>query len=296
MKKLLTLILLSISCSSFANSHIDFTLSDFCYLQPNVQDRDGVYFFPNQEVGITASSLCVWKGVYGQYHSKGKLLNGKKEGKWNDWNILGEKVFESDYKNGELVKEIHSDRLGWEESIYSNGVRIESIRFNKDGQIRNESKYEDGELSYRTFYTYHKNGKLRMKGNEIWPEIDFDGTITSWYKNGQKEHESSYSKGELVGKNTRWYENGQLSGEYFYGVDDFINRYWYKNGQLLGEYTNENGISTSMKEWHDNGQLERDWIYINGKKEGEYIKLDRDGKVSYKAIYKNDKCISGDCN
>jgi antitoxin component YwqK of YwqJK toxin-antitoxin module len=177
-------------------------------------------------------------------------------------------------------------------------VRIESIRFNKDGQIRNEAKYEDGEVSYRTFYIYHDNGKLEMKGNEL-PRINgltFDGIITNWYKSGQKEHESSYSKGKLVGKNSTWYENGQLSGEYFYGVDDFINRYWYKNGQLLGEYTNENGISTSMKEWHDNGQLERDWIYINGKKEGEYIKLDRDGKVSYKAIYKNDKCISGDCN
>jgi hypothetical protein len=64
-KKLLTLILLSISCSSFANSHIDFSLSDFCYLQPNVQDRDGVYFFPNQQIGITASSLCVFKNAYG---------------------------------------------------------------------------------------------------------------------------------------------------------------------------------------------------------------------------------------
>ena len=78
MKKLLLLLLLSTSFPTFANKvfniddyvdyvDLDFTLSDFCYLQPNVQDRGGVYYFPNEEVGITDSSLCVYKDLYGQY-------------------------------------------------------------------------------------------------------------------------------------------------------------------------------------------------------------------------------------
>ena len=66
MKKLLIL-LFSTSFSTFAGSQLDFTLSDFCYQQPNVQDRGGVYYFPNEEVGITDSSLCVYKDLYGQY-------------------------------------------------------------------------------------------------------------------------------------------------------------------------------------------------------------------------------------
>ena len=76
MKKLLTLIFLSISCSVFAGSQLDFTLSDFCYKQPGVQDRGGAYYFPNEEVGITDSSLCVYKDLYGQYMSKVELVNG----------------------------------------------------------------------------------------------------------------------------------------------------------------------------------------------------------------------------
>jgi len=63
MKKLLILLLLSTSFSTFANSHLDFSLSDFCYMMPKVQDRGGVYYFPNEEVGITAGSLCVYKGT-----------------------------------------------------------------------------------------------------------------------------------------------------------------------------------------------------------------------------------------
>ena len=82
MNKLLALLLLSVNLSTFADSHLDLTLSDFCYQHPGVQDRDGIYYLPNKEAGITATSICVYKDAYGQYESKGKLKNGKFDGKW----------------------------------------------------------------------------------------------------------------------------------------------------------------------------------------------------------------------
>ena len=87
MKKLLLLLLLSLGFigSGAAGSQLDFTLSDFCYQQPNVQDRGGVYYFPNENEGITASSLCVYKDLYGQYMSKVELVNGKFDGKFIRW-------------------------------------------------------------------------------------------------------------------------------------------------------------------------------------------------------------------
>ena len=39
-----------------------------------------------------------------------------------------------------------------------------------------------------------------------------------------------------------------------------------------------------------------DYIYPNGIKEGENIRLDKDGKVYAKATYENGKCITGDCD
>ena len=41
--------------------------------------------FPNEETGITASSVCVYRDAYGQYQSQGKLKNGKEDGKWTRW-------------------------------------------------------------------------------------------------------------------------------------------------------------------------------------------------------------------
>ena len=56
-----------------ADSYLDFSLSDFCYLHPGVQERGGVYYFPNEDVGISATSICVFKNAYGQFRSKGEL-------------------------------------------------------------------------------------------------------------------------------------------------------------------------------------------------------------------------------
>jgi antitoxin component YwqK of YwqJK toxin-antitoxin module len=104
MKKLSLLIFLSICLNSPSLAfygELDFTLSDFCYQQPDVQNRNGVYYFPNMNKGITATSICVYANVYGQYQSKGKLKNGKFHGKHLAWYPTGEILSEQNYKDGE---------------------------------------------------------------------------------------------------------------------------------------------------------------------------------------------------
>ena len=76
MKKIITSIILFVSLSVFADVEIDFSLSDFCFKQPGVQERDNRWFLPNEPDGISALSICVHKDAYGQYQSKGKLKNG----------------------------------------------------------------------------------------------------------------------------------------------------------------------------------------------------------------------------
>ena len=149
MKKLLLTFLLTASFSTFAD--LDFSLSDFCYLQPEVQDRDvseeidpnyfdiveaynpfgnhyyysGTYYFPNKEVGITETSICVFKDAYGQYDSKGNLKKGKKEGKWIHWRSNGQKEAEINWKDGKK----DGKNIWW----YING------------EIKSETYYKDGE-------------------------------------------------------------------------------------------------------------------------------------------------------
>ena len=138
MKKLLILLLLSTSLSTFGGFHLDFSLSDFCHQQPGVQDREGVYYFPNQEIGITATSVCVYKDAFGQYSSKGELINGKKDGKWIYWHVNGQKDEEVNYKDGKEV-----------------GKRITSWYTN--GQIKTEAIYNDGKFVSEYRYSYNEN-------------------------------------------------------------------------------------------------------------------------------------------
>ncbi len=145
MKKILITFLLTASFSTFAD--LDFSLSDFCYLQPEVQDRDvseeidpnyfnineslnpfgnhfyesGTYYFPNKEVGITETSICVFKDKYGQYDSKGNLKKGKKEGKWIHWRSNGQKEAEINWKDGKK----DGKNIWWDEN----------------GQIKEENNY-----------------------------------------------------------------------------------------------------------------------------------------------------------
>jgi len=106
MKKLLLLFsTLALSFPTLADNHHlrDFSLSEFCYEQPNVQYRDGAYYLPNQSAGITAPSICVYKDAYGQYSSKGNIVRGYFDGLWTGWERNGKVWLETYYINRTVV-------------------------------------------------------------------------------------------------------------------------------------------------------------------------------------------------
>ena len=243
MKKLLILLLLSTSFSTFADSHLDFSLSKFCYLDPRVQDREGVYYFPNKEVGITAKSLCVFKDSYGQYHSKGKLKKGKLDGKWTWWNEDGQKTAEVNYNEG-----IERGEDGSFITRYENG-QIEYKRIyidgKKDGQIEYERYFKDGKKVSEISYEYYSNGQISEEVN--YKDGKKNGKQTVWYSNGQIMLEKNYKDDKRYGKSTMWYSNGQIGRESN-----------YKNEKLDGKWTN----------WYENGQIEKKTNYKDGKNNG----------------------------
>jgi len=106
MKKLLILLLLSTSFSTFA-LELDFWSTDsFCFKQPDVQLRNSIYYLPNQSKGVTSESLCIYTN--GQYHSKSNLVNGKFDGKYTQWHANGYLNWDFNYKDGEMDGEIKS--------------------------------------------------------------------------------------------------------------------------------------------------------------------------------------------
>ena len=179
LKTLLLVFLLTIFPSSYVHAYLDFTLSDFCYLQPNVQTRDSVYYFPNEEVGITATSICVYKDAYGQYASKGNLKNGIIEGLWTEWHTNGMKRNEFTY--------IDNKNHGKGNSWYKNGqmkLKVNFLDDEFDGKLLRW--WENGQLKSEEHF---KNGK----------EV---GRHWYWYQNGQLKWYADYEDGECIGHNS----------------------------------------------------------------------------------------------
>jgi len=205
MNKLSLILLLTLSFQVFSAQNtnyyeIDFTLSEFCDDDPKVQYR-GNYsqiFLPNQEKGISATSICVYKDGYEQYRSKGDYVDGKKvgkhiawyrngqksfeaffidgkpEGKWLNWFDNGEKYFESNYKNGKL----EGRSFAW-------GLK---------GEILREHFYKNGLKEGRAF--------LRSPGSSVEGNYKAgmpDGNWT-WFAGGSKWKEAIFSKGKLMGE------------------------------------------------------------------------------------------------
>jgi len=204
MNKLSLILLLTLSFQVFSAQNtnyyeIDFTLSEFCDDDPKVQYR-GNYsqiFLPNQEKGISATSICVYKDGYEQYRSKGDYVDGKKvgkhiawyrngqksfeaffidgkpEGKWLNWLDNGEKYFESNYKNGKL----EGKSFGW----------------GKNGEILQEHFYKEGLKEGKaflssTFFDVEGNYKAGLP----------DGKWT-WFSGGTWK-EGFFAKGKLIGE------------------------------------------------------------------------------------------------
>ena len=69
-------------------------------------------------------------------------------------------------------------------------------------------------------------------------------------------------------------------------------RDWYENGQLEYEYPYKNGKSHGIcKGWHENGQLQYEWPYKNGKSHGIHKGWHENGQLRGEWPYINDKLV-----
>ena len=323
MKKLLLTLLLTSSFSTFADSHLDFTLSDFCYLQPGVQDRGGVYYFPNEEVGISATSICVYKDAYTQYKSKGKLKNGVKDGTWTSWYKNGQKREESEYKegkshgrsttwykNGQKVFEINSrDDLydGAMTSWYENGQKMEEVNFkddkkdgkstiwNENGQITAERTYKDGNLVSETHYTYHVNGQISSERS--FKDSKQDGKSTEWHSAVHNKTQQYYNKLRKLLREDKLYKRILMLKEKQHVEISFKSEDLKKEAQKVIKENFPNLIIVEGSELEfeftlkipSSAYKKEEGYFIDGKKDGKWTEWNKDGQKQSEENYKDGK-------
>ncbi len=142
MKKLLILLCsLLISFNSYGKT--------VCVEENSVQERGGTYYLVNQQEPFTGDNLCAYTNS-GQYHSKGKIKKGKKDGEWIWWHengqIKDEANFKDDKKDGKLT-EWYENGQKWSEGNYKDGKAHGKLtEWYANGQKESERNYKDGKM------------------------------------------------------------------------------------------------------------------------------------------------------
>ena len=202
MKKLLILLFtLLISLNSYGVPEFDFSSDTFCVWSPKVQVRDGLFYLPNQQKPYSGENLCVYLSN-GQYYSQGEIIKGLRDGKWTEWHENGQKEWEENFKDGDLVKRTQflyydNNQIKSEINFKDDKKGGKSTIWYKNGQIESERYYKDNQLNGKSTY-WDKNGQKFIDAN--YKDDNPDGKWTFWKNNGQKDEERNYKEGDLVDK------------------------------------------------------------------------------------------------
>ena len=124
--------------------HIN-TIFSIC-VETEAQIINGIIFLPNMNEPFLGNNLC--KYLNGQVKSKGKIKDGKFDGKSTWWHENGQKGLEKNYKDGKLDGKL----TRWHVDI---GL---------DGQKKREENYKDGKLDGKLTWWY-KNGQIELEKN-----------------------------------------------------------------------------------------------------------------------------------
>ncbi len=238
----------------------------------------------------------------GKKKSEGVYSYGANNGLLSQWYENGIKKSETDYTDGKAN--------GYHKVWYETGLQ-EYV-----------GSYING-LREGICTEFFSSGKKKHAANYLRDKLN--GQDTEWYESGQKKIESSIVNELKQGEYRLWFENGQLQVIYKYNQGNIVDGKYlvytesgekekeetyvngvktkegkFKDGNLyekLLEYYNgtekkksegisKNGYKDSLwTEWYDNGQIESECNYLDGKRSGKCSEWYSNGDKKIEALY-----------
>jgi antitoxin component YwqK of YwqJK toxin-antitoxin module/tetratricopeptide (TPR) repeat protein len=231
----------------------------------------------------------------GKPYFLGKVVNGKKEGKYKVLDTNGNMTSELNFANDELEGlQKYYDYKGklTEEKNFSNG-KVDGKRtvYYNNGTIELVENYKN-DLLEGISTSYYINGGKHCEGT--FSAGERDGTLICLYENGTKSTEINYAKGKLNGKSAFYDVAGNVTSEQTYVMDkrDGKSVEYYDGKVLKSEITYTNGtVSSPYKSYFPNTTLQEETSYAgnnpktavynfaNGKKSHE-IFYDKEGYIT----------------
>ena len=179
--------------------------------------------------------------------------------------------------------------------IFSCTDRLDVISYNKVEIIRTSRDS-----------TYFKNGSLLnglVKKKQYDKEIlsfsvkegKIDGLYIEYYLSGSIKSQSNFKNGILDGKYSKFYDNDLLMEEFHYknGLMEGERILNWRNGNLKEKNYFKRGAMTGASEFYfSNGNRRKIISFdVNGRRDGEWIDYNSDGKLKLKVIYKSGKVL-----
>jgi len=186
---------------------------------------------------------------------------------------VGDLKVSTGFKNMKMRMEVYRDDDGdvyWELSTFANlfsddATGYDATQCMTETEIRNqkEKKLDDGKKR-----TYFDNGN--KKSELSYTNDKLDGTQIYWHSNGKKSAESNYKLGIKDGKQSWWFTSGQIRSVEYYKNN-------LKNG---GHFT-----------YWENGNKQFSGRYKDGKKHGKFTWWTIDEKIQSAEEYINNELV-----
>ena len=128
-------------------------------------------------------------------------------------------------------------------------------------------------------------------GTLLYNNVPFTGILTHDDPLNQTHNETQYVVGKKEGTELKKYKNNKIAEERFYkgGLKVGLHKGFWEGGSPKFEFHfNEKGsYNGSFKEWYRNGQLVKEFNYVNGKEDGPQRMWQSDGKIRANYVVKN---------
>ena len=243
----------------------------------------------------------------------GKVVNGKKEGKYKLLNEYGNISGELNVVNDELEgAQKYFNKKGvliQEKNFKTSKLNGSDTAYYENGQIKSVDNYKD-DKSNGAGSSNHVTGGKQCEGSLV--DGERDGKFICYYANGTKMNEIHYSKGKLNGPYILYnsvgdvtanfnYVNGEIDGKvasYYHGkalksegvyskgkIQGTYKKY-YINGAIEEEIFYEGGKIKKSIEYYENGKKSLESIYDDNEKLQNYIYYDDKGELYYQENFK----------
>ena len=199
MKKLLVLlfsILISFNSYSFFHKNV-------C-VETDAQERGGIIYLPNETKPFSGKNLCKYEN--GQNKSKGKVKDGKLDGKWTAWYENGQKESEGNFTD-DGTSTSKTNQIGYSQFI-------QNVKQGNVSNVKIAGSNISGVTSLGEKFETYNPGDLGLMGDLLNYCVSVQATPPGGYR--------YLINGDLDGKWTYWSENGQISSERI-----------YKNGECI---------------------------------------------------------------